>query len=244
MRNIKFTIAYDGTNYFGWQRQKNHVSIQQIIEETLCGIINEQVKVIGMGRTDTGVHAKSQIANVKILAKIGLKNLHAALNSKLPRDIVVLKVQEVSSDFHAIRSPKTKTYRYTIYNGNIRSVFDGKHVLFYPFKIDFDLMKKAVSYLKGTHDFSCFRSSNSTSKTSVRTVYDVSLNKRGNYLYFDIEANGFLYNMVRIIVGTLLEIGRGKRKPSDIKELIKSRKRTLAGQTAKACGLCLLKVKF
>jgi len=244
MRNIKLTIAYDGTDYFGWQRQSKHITIQQVFEEVLSETFSEKVKVIGMGRTDTGVHAKAQIANFQTSSDIALNSLHAALNAKLPRDISVIKVEEVSLEFHAIRAPKTKTYRYTIYTGKLRPVFDRKYVLFYPFKINFQSMKKAISSLKGTHDFSCFRSSNSSAKTSVRTVKKVTLKKKGSYIYFDIEADGFLYNMVRIIVGTLLEIGRGKRKPSNIKELLKSKKRPLAGQTAKACGLCLFKVTF
>jgi len=244
MRNLKLTVEYDGTNYCGWQKQKNSISIQQLIEDKLSKILNHKVKLKATGRTDAGVHAKQQIVNLFTSSKIPLKNLKKAINSVLPDDIAVKKIMHVSNDFDAQYSPKTKIYRYSIYIGKNKMVFDRKYVAHYPISLDVNAIRQGAMHMIGKHDFSCFRSSNSSTKTSVRTVKKIDVKVKGDYIIIDIEADGFLYNMVRIIVGTLLEVGIGKRKPSSIKELIESKKRTLAGLTAKAHGLCLLKVKY
>ncbi|MDD4202263.1 MAG: tRNA pseudouridine(38-40) synthase TruA [Candidatus Omnitrophica bacterium] len=244
MRNLKLTVEYDGTNYCGWQKQKNSLSIQQLIEDNLSKILDHKVNLKATGRTDAGVHAKQQIVNLFTSSNIPLRNLKKAINSVLPDDIAVKNIKQVSNDFDAQYSPKTKIYRYSIYTGKNKMVFDRKYVAHYPVSLDINAIRHGAKYIIGKHDFSCFRSSNSPTKTSVRTVKKIDIKVKGDYLFIDIEADGFLYNMVRIIVGTLLEVGRGKRNPSSMKELIESKKRTLAGQTAKAHGLCLLRVKY
>jgi tRNA pseudouridine38-40 synthase len=243
MRNIKLIIEYDGTNYYGWQVQSNHRTIQATIQDSLNDILKEDIKLYGSGRTDSGVHAKGQVANFKTEADITAENLKKALNTKLDNDIVIKKAEEVNEDFHARFSAKSKLYRYQISQGQL-SCFDRLYYSFIPYKLDIKLMKKEAKTLCGKHDFRSFQGSRRKAKDTVRTIKDINITEKGKYLYIDIEADGFLYNMVRIIVGTLIEIARGKYPKGSIKRILKAKNRKEAGPTAKSKGLFLVKVKY
>ncbi|MCK4462802.1 MAG: tRNA pseudouridine(38-40) synthase TruA [Candidatus Omnitrophica bacterium] len=244
MRNIKLTIEYDGTDYCGWQSQINGPSIQDFVEKALRGFLHERVKVIGAARTDSGVHAKCQVANFKTTSKLALKNIQKAINGNLPKDIVIVGIKRVDEGFHAQFSAKSKIYRYAIYNREERSPFFDKFSVRVPLKLDIEAMKKGTRPLLGRHDFSSFKGSKGVTKTQVRTIKKVSIKRRNNFIIIDIEANGFLYNMVRNIVGTLIEIGRGKVKPAGMKKILSARDRSKAGPTAPARGLTLIRVEY
>jgi tRNA pseudouridine38-40 synthase len=245
MRNFKLEIEYDGTNYCGWQvqtREKSRPSIQETIEKTLRKILQEKIKLIGSGRTDAGVHAQVQIANFKTNSSIGIAKLQRALNGLLPDDIAVTRVEEVPLDFHSRFDVKSKVYRYTILNRNFPSAMLMNRVYFYPYPLDLKLMQKEVRVLLGRHNFKSFQASDNIERDPVKTIKRIKIIKDKDLIYIDIEADGFLYNMVRNIVGTLIAIGRGKS--IDMKKLLTLKDRTQAGPTAPACGLCLLKVKY
>ena len=244
MRNIKLTIRYDGTNYSGWQSQKNGVAIQDVIEKAIAKITGSHSHLNGSGRTDAGVHALAQIANFKTRSKIPLKNLQMALNSCLPKDIVIYKAEEVPAKFDAQRSAKSKLYRYTIMNNDFMDPFLRYHAAKYFFKLDIGRMKKAARSLVGTHDFRSFQAVDGVERNSVRTVRRITIEKEGDLIYIDIEANGFLYNMVRNIVGTLVEVGRGKFRVESVKDILRMRDRRCSGPTMAAKGLRLVKVSY
>ncbi len=247
MRNIKLTIEYDGTRYSGWQCQNNRQSkktIQETIEKALRKILREKVKIIASGRTDAGVHAAAQIANFKTVKTIPARNLQRALNSALPADIVITKVEEARLDFHSRFSARSKIYRYTILNQPHPSAFLRNTAYFYPHPLDIILMRKEAKCLIGRHDFAAFCASNSSAKSTIRTIKKISINKVSQLIIIDIQADGFLYNMARNIAGTFVEIGRGRFKKGALKKIILSRNRSLAGPTAPACGLCLVKVNY
>lgn len=235
MRNIKLTIEYDGTNYSGWQAQNSRQpkkTIQETIERALRKIIREKVKLIASGRTDAGVHAVSQIANFKTAKNIPALNLQRALNSSLPRDIVVTKVEEAGRDFHSRFSARSKIYRYTILNHPYPSAFLRDTAYFYPYPLGITLMRKKAKCLLGRQDFSAFCASGSGAKSTIRTIKKISIKKINRLIIIDIEADGFLYNMARRIAGGLIEAGRGRVKK-------------LSGSfTAPARGLCLLRVNY
>lgn len=246
MRNLKLIIEYEGTNYCGWQKQRNSKkkSIQQVLEDTLQKILNEKIKIIGSGRTDSGVHALSQVANFKTNSKIPLTKLKKALNTLLPEDIVIKRIKEVPLDFHSRFDVKSKLYRYIILNRAYRSVFLRKRAYFYPYPLDINLMRKEAKVLLGRHDFKAFQASDKKEKSSIRTIKKLVIKKKKDLITIDIEADGFLYNMVRNIVGTLIEIGRGRFVKGDLKKILLSRDRKQAGFTAPAMGLYLVKVKY
>lgn len=244
MRNIKITVEYDGTNYFGWQKQKNGATIQQKIEEAIKMVTGEVVDVIGSSRTDSGVHAKGFIANFKTNSTIPSERFREALNPKLPGDIVILKSEEVPDNFHARYSSKGKTYCYTILNRYEPPAIGRNYVYHLKESLDIEAMKKACKYFIGTHDFKAFKSTGSSVKTSVRTITDLHIDMEGNLMKIYISADGFLYNMVRIIVGTLLLVGINKRVPSDIKRIIEEGQREKAGKCVPPTGLCLEKVFY
>lgn len=266
-RNIKLEIEYDGTNYCGWQTQKSHhvtrspryhsKTIQEAIEKTLRKILQEDIKLIASGRTDAGVHAQAQVANFLTKRNIALEKLQRALNGNLPEDIVIKKVEEVALDFHSRFNARAKVYRYTILNWRYPSALLGKRVYFYPYPLDIDLMRQGSRYLLGRHDFRAFCASGSSVKDTVRTIKHISIKqlpynlppitynlKERPLIIIDIEADGFLYNMVRSIVGTLIELGRGKLPKGRLRKILSSRDRKLAGPTVPACGLCLMRVKY
>lgn len=243
MRNLKVTIQYNGKNYCGWQKQPDSLGIQGTIENAIYEITKEKIKIIGSGRTDAGVHALGQVANFKLESNIPTKNLPNALNAKLPKDISIIDCIEVDEEFHSRYSAKRKRYRYLIYNSSYRNPIYKD--MSYHVKYDLDLKKmcEEAKSLIGEHDFKGFMSSGSSVNDTVRTIYDITLQKQDNLIILEVEGNGFLYNMVRIIVGTLVDIGRGRIKES-LKNIIDSKERGMCGHTAPAHGLFLKKVDY
>ena len=244
MRNIKLTIRYDGTRYAGWQSQKNGLAIQDVIQDAVRRITGERVNVIGSGRTDAGVHAEAQIANFRTKSKIPLKNIRQALNSKLPEDVAITKVEEAGAKFNAQKSARSKIYRYTILNNDYMDPLIRHFAAKCFYKLDIDSMKRAAKDLKGRHDFKSFRTTDGEEKRAVRTIKDIRIEKSGNLVYIYIEADGFLYNMARCIAGTLVDVGRGKLQVSCIKEIISKRNRKFSGPTMPAKGLCMVRVRY
>jgi len=233
MRNIKLTIEYDGTNYFGWQTQRDKRTVQETIEKALKKLFKENIKIAGSGRTDAGVHATGQAANFKIRHSISADNLQKALNSNLPKDIVIIDVKEAGRNFHSRFNAKSKVYRYTILNRIYPSALLRDKVYFYPHALSINLMRRQARYFLGKHDFKPFCNSRSGVKDTARTVKLINIKRdKQGFIRIDIEADGFLYNMARKIVGTLIEAGRGKKNMDK------------AGPTAPAKGLCLLEVKY
>ncbi|MFH2138851.1 MAG: tRNA pseudouridine(38-40) synthase TruA [Candidatus Omnitrophota bacterium] len=249
MRNILLKIEYDGTNYQGWQTQRKRgktrfVTIQETIEKVLSQVLQENVNLISSGRTDSGVHAKEQVANFNTYSEIPLKKIKIALNSLLPEDIRIKAICLAGKDFHARYCAKSKTYRYAIINREYNSVFDRSWVVQISRKLDIKAMQEEAKTLIGRHDFKSFQASDKIHRNSIRTIKKLLVRKRNNYILIDVEADGFLYNMVRNIVGTLLEVGKGKFEKGAVKRILKSKDRSQAGPTAPAKGLCLLKVNY
>lgn len=244
MRNIKIIIEYDGKSFNGWQKQPDKLNIQGEIEKAIEEITGEKVDLIGSGRTDAGVHSLGQTANFKTNSKIETEKFARAINSKLKKSIVIKSAEEVDERFHSRYSVKSKTYRYIINNSeNGTAIYRGLeyHV---PMKLDYEKMNEAIKYFKGEHDFKAFKASGTSSKSSVRTILDGEVRKEGERIIIEITGTGFLYNMVRIISGTLLDVGLGKIKPEEITNIIESQDRTKAGKTLPAHGLYLLKVEY
>lgn len=244
MKNIKLIIEYDGTNYSGWQRQKNSITIQEKIEKVIKKSTGESCKTIGSSRTDAGVHARGFVCNFLTNSKIPPHNFKMVLNKLLPDDIVVLKSEEVDGSFHSRYDSKGKKYTYTIISGDNRPAIGRNYMYYFYRKLNIENMKKACRYFIGTHDFSAFKSSGSSAKTSVREITEFTMVKEENFIRFSVTGNGFLYNMVRIMVGTVLEVGVGRFKPEDIKLILESRDRSKAGKPVPARGLCLEKVFY
>jgi len=245
MRNLRMTLEYDGTDYHGWQRQINGLSIQQVLEEKIAVIAGETVKVIGSGRTDSGVHALGQVAHFKTASTLRENSFLHGINSLLPRDIVVKILQEVDASFHARFDVKSKVYLYQIINGPVRPVLYRRYAWFVPTLLDLRGMCEASALLKGTHDFSSFCSSHSDAPDHIRNVMDIRFETRCDGLItIEMEANGFLRHMVRGIVGTLVEVGKGKRYPHDIQDILYKRDRRHGGMTAPPQGLFLKEVRY
>lgn len=258
-RNIKLEIEYDGSNYAGWQIQRKAQdakrktnTIQETIERVLRRILQEKVQLFVSGRTDAGVHALAQVANFRTNSQISPERLQLALNGNLPHDIVITKIKDVPLDFNSRFSAKSKIYRYTILSRSHHSPLIRNTVYFCHYPLDISLMLKEVKCLLGKHDFKAFCASGSKVKDTVRTITGINITKkrtaqgagRITLIVIDIEADGFLYNMVRNIIGTLIDIGRGRLPLDSLKKILKSKNRRLAGQIAPAKGLCLLKVKY
>ena len=248
MRNIKLTIEYDGSRYDGWQRlgkQSGQTTIQGKLEEVLKKMTGEDnLQLDGSGRTDAGVHAYAQVANFHTNSTMKCYEIKHYLNRYLPRDIAVFDVQEVDERFHSRLNVKSKKYVYRIAIGEVPSVFDRKYTYYCFDRLDVDAMKKGASYLIGKHDFKAFSSIKKTNKSTVREIYDIDIYKDDREIQITVHGNGFLYNMVRIIVGTLMEIGKGERPASDMKSILESKDREQAGVTAAAQGLFLLEVEY
>ena len=243
-KNFKLVIQYDGRPFVGWQVQPNGPSVQAVLEETLEKITGARPHVQGSGRTDTGVHAHGQVANVKLRTKLSSRTIKKALNATLPREIRIASVRRVSDEFHARFSAKEKTYRYLIITGKVRSPFSPWYAFWYKYSLSLDLMRKAAEYLKGEHDFASFMAAGSDVKTTVRTIKTLKISKGGGIISFTITGNGFLRHMVRNIVGTLILVGQGKIEPEEMKTILESRNRSNAGPTAPADGLSLLNVSY
>lgn len=237
-------IAYDGTNYAGWQRQKNCATIQSRMEESLKSILGAEVKLICSGRTDSGVHAFRQTANFHTVSGIKCPNLVKAMNRVLPGDIRVMDALEVDHNFSARYSVKRKLYRYRIYTAPVRSPFLDQYTLFHPRAFDLMRARKALRYLSGQHDFTSFCSIKDENRTRVRTILKIRIYRSGDEILIDFLGNGFLYNMIRIIVGTLLMINSNSLDPGKMKDILLARDRSQAGQTAPAHGLVLVDVRY
>ena len=244
MRNIRLLIEYDGTNYAGWQRQKNDVTIQETLAKAVERVIQEKATIYGASRTDAGVHAIRQVANFKTNSSISSERLIHAVNFYLPHDITVKDAVDAPESFHAQYAAIAKVYRYTLFNDWIRTSLNSNFCYICGFQLDIEKMTEAAGYIVGTHDFTSFTTKAVQEKNRIRTVKKLDIIKDGKYIYFTIEADGFLYNMVRTIVGTLIEVGRGKISAGDIKGILDVKKRKLAGPTVPARGLCLIEVKY
>lgn len=241
---ILIRIAYDGSKYYGWQRQNDFVSVQQKVEEALSALLKQNINIRGSSRTDTGVHAMAQGAVFEADTTIPMDKLPYALNSFLPKDIVVWQAREVSDEFHPQYSVLDKTYEYKIQNAVFRNPMLYNYTDFVRYNLDIDKMQKACEYFIGEHDFNAFCASGAQSKTTVRTIYSLSVDKQNDIISIKVRGNGFLYNMVRIIVGTLVEVGRGKIQPNEISDIILSCDRAKAGKTMAPNGLTLMEVNY
>lgn len=240
----RLIIEYFGKNYNGWQRQTNGVGVQQVLEDTLSGLLEQSVTVIGSGRTDTGVHALGQAAHFDADTRIPAEKLVFAANALLPHDIKIKSCLEAAPGFHAQYDAKSKTYRYQTYVSRIPSPLrDDRFAQIIP-PLDIDKIKRCAAKLVGRHDFAAFSSSGSQKKTSVREIYGIEVLESGDELYFEISGNGFLYNMVRIIVGTLVFIGKGKLPEETIDIMLETGNRKLGGKTFPAKGLLLKSVCY
>ncbi|MDE7272824.1 MAG: tRNA pseudouridine(38-40) synthase TruA [Lachnospiraceae bacterium] len=244
MKRVMLIVAYDGTNYHGWQLQPNVTTIESVLNETLSGLLKENVKVIGASRTDTGVHALGNIAVFDTQSRMPAEKFSYALNQRLPDDIRIQSSREVPQDFHPRRQDSRKTYEYKIWNSAFPMPVYRLYSHFTYVPLDIALMQKAAEYLKGEHDFKSFCSVNTAAESTVRTIYDISADRIGSLITLRVTGSGFLYNMVRIIAGTLMEVGRGNLAPERMEEILKACDRTKAGPTAPACGLTLVKYDF
>lgn len=244
MRNIKLTIEYDGKEYNGWQKQPNKLNIQGEIERAIQNITGKQVELIGSGRTDAGVHAFGQVANFKIDSDFPIEKMAIAINSQLKKSIRIKKTEEVSPEFHSRYNCHSKTYQYVIDNSEQGSAIYRCLSYHVPQELDVEKMQKAVTYFVGEHDFSSFKSSGTSSKSSVRIIYDANVEKDGERVKINLTGNGFLYNMVRIISGTLVEVGLNNIEPEDIPKIIEAKNRQMAGKTLPPQGLFLMEVEY
>ena len=244
MRNIKLTIEYDGKDFNGWQKQPDKLNIQGEIERAIEIITGEKVDLTASGRTDAGVHAIGQIANFKTNSNLPIEKFAVAINSKLKKSIRVQKAEEVEERFHARYNCKQKTYRYIINNTEEGSAIYRNLEYFIPMKLNVEKMKQAIKYFEGEHDFKGFKASGTSSKSSVRTIYITNIEEKDGRIIIELTGNGFLYNMVRIISGTLVDVGLEKIKPEEIPEIINSKDRTKAGKTLPPYALYLVKVEY
>ena len=247
-RVLKLTVAYDGTRYRGWQYQPDQPTIQGTLERVWQRITRETARMTGCSRTDAGVHALGQVISVRSAATLDVDTLHRALNAYLPDDIVITRVEEAPTTFHAIRSALRKRYRYVIHNGPRRDPFGRHYAWHYRQRLDADRMHRAGQGLLGTHDFRSFESQWPNRDSSVRTIYELSVCRRAapgdDYVDVEVQGDGFLYNMVRTIVGTLVEVGRGARDEGWAREVVAALNRSAAGPTAPAHGLFLVKIDY
>ena len=245
MRNIKLTIEYDGKDFNGWQKQPGKPNIQGSIEYAIEQITGEKIELFASGRTDAGVHAYGQVANFKTNSNLPIEKFPIAINTKLKRSIRILNAEEVQESFHSRLTCKRKTYRYVINNSPIASAIYRNLETHIPQKLNVDKMKKAIKYFEGEHDFKAFKASGTSSKNSVRKIYKAEIiEKDNNTIFIQLTGSGFLYNMVRIIAGTLVDVGLEKIEPEDIPNIILSGKRELAGKTLQPNGLFLLNVEY
>ena len=244
MVNYRLLIEYDGTRYYGWQRQPNQVTVQGKLEGVLSLMCGREVEVIGAGRTDAGVHARGMTANVNLETELGAEEIRDYLNRYLPDDIAVLEVKEAFPRFHARYNATGKTYCYTCFDGAVKPVFDRKYYTRLEEVPDVEKMREAAAVLKGEHDFRNFCVNPRMKKSTVRLVDEIKIERDGGYLRFTFHGTGFLQNMVRIMVGTHLEVGCGRMTVEEVRRVLESKERCKAGPTAPAQGLCLMRVDY
>lgn len=244
MRNLLLTLRYDGADYHGWQVQDNARTVQSVFQEALINVLGERPDIKGCSRTDSGVHARKFCVSLKTDRTIPCKKLIPALNVNLPEDIAVTDCREVSEDFHARYSAKGKRYVYVIHNSPVRDPFLSRRALEHKTRLNENKMNVAAQHFVGTHDFAAFCSAGSKVTDTVRTVKCAKVEREGDIVRFTVAADGFLYNMVRIMTGTLLEVSAGKIMEDEVPDIIASRDRSRAGITAPACGLYLDEVFY
>ena len=244
MRNIKLTIEYDGKDFNGWQKQPNKLNIQGTIEQAIKAVTGEDVELNASGRTDAGVHALGQVANFKTNSQIPIDKFAIAINSRLKRSIIIKNAEEVDERFHSRLNCKKKTYRYVINNSVEGTAIYRNLETHIPQKLNVEKMQQAVKYFEGEHDFKAFKASGTSSKSSVITIYEAKVYQENDRIFIELTGNGFLYNMVRIIAGTLVDVGLGKIAPEQVGDIIKSEKRENAGKTLPPNGLYLINVQY
>lgn len=245
MRNLKMTIAYDGFKYKGWQKQKDtDLTIQGKIEAVLSKMTGEAIQIVGCGRTDTGVHAENYIANFHTKCTFSTDTMLEYLYEYLPEDIGIKAIEDVPERFHARYNVKSKTYVYKINNNKFRDIFNRKYTYHLAQKLDLTEMRNAAEVLIGSHDFQSFTNMRNSDKSTIRTINYINIVEKDGLLVIEVNGNGFLWNMVRIIVGTLIEVGKGNLKPIDVKKTLDEKKRSEAGPLAQAKGLFLRDVKY
>lgn len=244
MRRIKLIVAYDGTDYCGWQIQPNGITVEEVLNRALSRLTGEEIRVVGASRTDAGVHARGNIAALDTASTIPAERFAYAVNPLLPEDIVVVKSEEVPQDWHPRYQNSVKTYEYRILNREMPDPLKRKYTWHVSFPLDIDKMREAAEHLKGQHDFRSFCSVHTAVKSTVRTIYTLDIVKSGDEIIIRISGNGFLYNMVRIIAGTLAEVGRGFRTPEDVRDLLTAKEREQAGATAPPQGLTLIRIEY
>src|SRR5262249_53057262 len=245
MRNLKLTVRYDGTDFFGWQTQPGQRTVQETLEQAIAAITQEErVRANCSGRTDSGVHAVGQVANVFTASRLSCETLLKAINAKLPDDVSVRELVEVPQSFDANKDAARKMYRYVIQDGRIQDPFMRKYAWFVGRKLDVEAMSLASRCLRGRHDFRCFETEWLIRLTSVRTITHLAVNRFGEFIWIDVEADGFLYNMVRAIAGSLMQVGRGFWPETQIADVLNAMDRRLAGPTAPPEGLFLMRVTY
>ncbi|MED1800690.1 tRNA pseudouridine(38-40) synthase TruA [Brevibacillus porteri] len=244
MKRLRCVLAYDGTDFSGFQVQPDQVTVQGEIEAALNRVTGEDIQVFGSGRTDAGVHARGQVIHFDTSSNIPMDKWRFVLNNQLPDSIVIRTVEEVDASFHARFDVQVKEYRYCIDNTPVADVFRHRYADHVRFPLDVDAMQQAAHYLVGEHDFTSFCSAKTYVEDKVRTVYGVTVEKSGDEVWVTCRGNGFLYNMVRIIVGTLVEVGQGKRNPAELREILAACDREKAGKTAPAKGLTMWEVVY
>lgn len=244
MIRVKLIVAYDGTNYCGWQIQDNGITIEEVLNRELSRLLQEDIKIIGASRTDSGVHALGNVAVFDTETRIPAEKISFALNQRLPDDIRITNSCQVPDNFHPRFCDTIKTYEYKIWNDRFPNPLVRLYSKFVYFKIDIERMERAAAYLVGEHDFKSFCSPRTQVESTVRTVTEISFSKEGNMITMRIRGTGFLYNMVRIIMGTLLKCGMGMYEPEHVKEILEARDRAKAGPKAEACGLTLVGIEY
>ena len=244
MKRVMLTVAYDGNNYCGWQIQPNGNTIEAELNKHLSELLREEIKVSGVSRTDTGVHALCNLAVFDTNARMPGEKISYALNQRLPEDIKIQNSREVEPDFHPRFVPTKMTYEYRIYNSEFPNPVERLYAHFTYVSLDVEKMSQAATYLVGEHDFKSFCAKGAQVETTVRTIYECTVEKQGSIISIKVSGNGFLYNMVRIIAGTLMEVGMGKLQPEGITDILKAKDRAKAGPTAPARGLTLVKYDF
>ncbi len=244
MRNIRVRIAYDGSQFFGWQRQAGFLSVQEVLEEALEVLSGHRVVVFGSGRTDTGVHAMGQVASFHSETRLRDDRLPFALNAHLPPGVVVLEAETCPEDFHAQHSARGKRYAYLVRTTRFRPPMGEAYMHWVPDRLDLDRVRQGAGWLLGTHDFSSFANAGSPRKSNVRTLQAIHVVARRDAFALVLQGDGFLYNMVRTLAGTLLEVGRGRMEPDAVQDVLAARRRSLAGPTAPAAGLYLRRVLY
>lgn len=244
MRRIKLTVAYDGTDYCGWQIQPNGITVEEVLNRALSRLTGEEMRVIGASRTDAGVHARGNVAVFDTASTVPPERFAYAVNPLLPEDIVVVGAEEVPQDWHPRYQNSVKTYEYHILNREMPDPLRRRESWHVSFPLDLDSMREAAAYLRGEHDFRSFCSIHTGVKTTVRTIYTLDIDRSGNLITIRISGNGFLYNMVRIIVGTLVEVGRGFRTPENMRDILNAEEREKAGATAPPQGLVLVSIAY